>query len=150
MAIIKNIYYKIILTTNQTECDHCIENSVSIPKLTNQNSSREGTKMASSMLTKQFLGAPFSSFGSGQQPSKLCSSNLRFPTHRSQPKRLEIQAAGNTFGNYFRVTTFGESHGGGVGCIIDGCPPRLPLSESDMQVELDRRCLLVLRFPFVS
>lgn len=88
MAIIKNIYYKIILTTNQTECDHCIENSVSIPKLTNQNSSREGTKMASSMLTKQFLGAPFSSFGSGQQPSKLCSSNLRFPTHRSQPKRL--------------------------------------------------------------
>lgn len=51
----------------------------------------------------------------------------------------EIQAAGSTFGNYFRVTTFGESHGGGVGCIIDGCPPRLPLSESDMQVELDRR-----------
>lgn len=51
----------------------------------------------------------------------------------------EIKAAGSTFGNYFRVTTFGESHGGGVGCIIDGCPPRLPLSESDMQVELDRR-----------
>lgn len=51
----------------------------------------------------------------------------------------EIKAAGSTFGNYFRVTTFGESHGGGVGCIIDGCPPRLPISESDMQVELDRR-----------
>lgn len=54
----------------------------------------------------------------------------------------EIQAAGNTYGNYFRVTTFGESHGGGVGCVIDGCPPRLPLSESDMQVELDRRYFL--------
>ncbi|OVA10153.1 Chorismate synthase [Macleaya cordata] len=37
------------------------------------------------------------------------------------------------------VTTYGESHGGGVGCIIDGCPPRLPLSESDLQPELDRR-----------
>ena len=46
---------------------------------------------------------------------------------------------GNTFGNAFRVTTFGESHGGGVGCIIDGCPPRLPLSEADLQIELDRR-----------
>ena len=46
---------------------------------------------------------------------------------------------GNTFGNAFRVTTFGESHGGGVGCIIDGCPPRLPLTEADLQIELDRR-----------
>ena len=55
----------------------------------------------------------------------------------------EIQAAGSTYGNYFRVTTYGESHGGGVGCIIDGCPPRLPLSEADMQVELDRRYWLL-------
>ncbi|MBA0813716.1 hypothetical protein Gohar_027542, partial [Gossypium harknessii] len=51
----------------------------------------------------------------------------------------EIQAAGSTFGNYFRVTTFGESHGGGVGCIVDGCPPRIPLSEADLQGDLDRR-----------
>ncbi|MBA0660050.1 hypothetical protein Goklo_012105 [Gossypium klotzschianum] len=51
----------------------------------------------------------------------------------------EIEAAGSTFGNYFRVTTFGESHGGGVGCIVDGCPPRIPLSEADLQVDLDRR-----------
>ncbi|OMO97678.1 Chorismate synthase [Corchorus capsularis] len=51
----------------------------------------------------------------------------------------EIQAAGSTYGNYFRVTTFGESHGGGVGCIVDGCPPRIPLSEADLQVDLDRR-----------
>ncbi|KAE8672017.1 Chorismate synthase [Hibiscus syriacus] len=52
---------------------------------------------------------------------------------------IEIQAVGSTFGNYFRVTTFGESHGGGVGCIVDGCPPRIPLSEADLQVDLDRR-----------
>ncbi|XVE63214.1 hypothetical protein DITRI_Ditri07aG0001600 [Diplodiscus trichospermus] len=51
----------------------------------------------------------------------------------------EIQAAGSTFGTYFRVTTFGESHGGGVACIVDGCPPRIPLSEADLQVDLDRR-----------
>ncbi|KAI7755861.1 hypothetical protein M8C21_023226, partial [Ambrosia artemisiifolia] len=51
----------------------------------------------------------------------------------------EIKAAGSTYGNYFRVTTFGESHGGGVGCVIDGCPPRIPLSEADLQVDLDRR-----------
>lgn len=45
----------------------------------------------------------------------------------------------NTFGTSFRVTTFGESHGKGVGCVIDGCPPRLPLNEKDLQKELDRR-----------
>ncbi len=46
---------------------------------------------------------------------------------------------GNTFGQLFRVTTFGESHGGGVGVVIDGCPPRIELSGSDVQRELDRR-----------
>jgi len=46
---------------------------------------------------------------------------------------------GNTFGHLFRVTTFGESHGGGVGVIIDGCPPQLPLDISEIQYELDRR-----------
>ncbi|GAB4176603.1 MAG: chorismate synthase [Terrimicrobiaceae bacterium] len=43
------------------------------------------------------------------------------------------------FGEVFRISTWGESHGGGVGVVIDGCPPRLPLSEQDLQVELDRR-----------
>lgn len=47
--------------------------------------------------------------------------------------------AGNSFGQLFRITTFGESHGGCVGVVIDGCPPGLPLSESDIQPELDRR-----------
>ncbi|WP_017658787.1 chorismate synthase [Baaleninema simplex] len=46
---------------------------------------------------------------------------------------------GNTFGHLFRITTFGESHGGGVGVIIDGCPPRLEISQEEIQFELDRR-----------
>jgi chorismate synthase len=46
---------------------------------------------------------------------------------------------GNTFGQLFRVTTFGESHGGGIGVVIDGCPPRIEISEADIQRELDRR-----------
>ena len=46
---------------------------------------------------------------------------------------------GNTFGHLFRITTWGESHGGAVGVVVDGCPPRLALSEADIQTELDRR-----------
>lgn len=46
---------------------------------------------------------------------------------------------GNTFGRLFRVTTFGESHGRALGAVIDGCPPGIPLSEEDIQVELERR-----------
>ena len=45
----------------------------------------------------------------------------------------------STFGTLFRISTWGESHGGGVGVVIDGCPPRLPLAESDIQPDLDRR-----------
>ena len=47
--------------------------------------------------------------------------------------------AGNTFGRIFTVTTFGESHGRALGCIIDGCPPGMELSEADIQGDLDRR-----------
>jgi len=46
---------------------------------------------------------------------------------------------GSTFGHLFRVTTFGESHGGAVGVVIDGCPPRLPLTTEEIQHDLDRR-----------
>ena len=46
---------------------------------------------------------------------------------------------GNTFGHLFRITTFGESHGGGVGVVIDGCPPLLVISPEEIQFELDRR-----------
>jgi len=47
--------------------------------------------------------------------------------------------AGNTFGQLFRVTTFGESHGLALGAIVDGCPPGMALTESDLQGDLDRR-----------
>ncbi len=46
---------------------------------------------------------------------------------------------GNSFGQLFRITTFGESHGPGVGVIVDGCPPRLEIAREDIQAELDRR-----------
>ncbi len=45
----------------------------------------------------------------------------------------------NTFGHLFRVTSFGESHGPALGCIVDGCPPRIPLTAADIQRDLDRR-----------
>ncbi|HSC75194.1 MAG TPA: chorismate synthase [Pseudomonadales bacterium] len=47
--------------------------------------------------------------------------------------------SGNTFGKLFTVTTFGESHGPALGCIIDGCPPGMALCEADLQIDLDRR-----------
>ena len=47
--------------------------------------------------------------------------------------------AGNTFGTLFTVTSFGESHGSAIGCVVDGCPPGLALTEADIQAELDRR-----------
>ena len=43
---------------------------------------------------------------------------------------------GNSFGHIFRITTWGESHGGGIGVVIDGCPPRLALQEKDIQKEV--------------
>jgi chorismate synthase len=47
--------------------------------------------------------------------------------------------AGNSFGNVFRFTTWGESHGPAIGCVVDGTPPRIPLAESDIQYWVDRR-----------
>ncbi|XP_031271679.1 chorismate synthase, chloroplastic isoform X2 [Pistacia vera] len=98
---------------------------------------------ASSIASKQFLVAPRTD---GSLGSRLPSGLRQHPSPTVQilfrsatPKKLEIKAAGSTFGTYFRVTTFGESHGGGVGCTIDGCPPRIRLSEADMQFDLDRR-----------
>jgi chorismate synthase len=46
---------------------------------------------------------------------------------------------GNSFGQLFRVTTFGESHGGGIGVVIDGCPSKIDISDAEIQRELDRR-----------
>ncbi len=47
--------------------------------------------------------------------------------------------SGSTLGTLFCVTSFGESHGPAIGCVVDGCPPGLALSEADIQLELDRR-----------
>nr|GMC72959.1 Chorismate synthase, chloroplastic [Ipomoea batatas] len=68
----------------------------------------------------------------------LTVSSSLFSARRK--RRLEVvKAAGNTYGTHFRVTTFGESHGPGIGCVIDGCPPRLPLTQADVQLHLNRR-----------
>lgn len=57
------------------------------------------------------------------------------PSQRTQRQRALItHASGSTFGHSFRVTTFGESHGKGVGCVIDGVPPRLPITKEEIQV----------------
>ena len=48
----------------------------------------------------------------------------------------------NTFGKIFRFTTWGESHGPAIGCIVDGCPPNIALSDKDIQKDMDRSCLL--------
>lgn len=61
--------------------------------------------------------------------------------------------AGNSIGQFFRVTTFGESHGIALGCIIDGVPPGIPITEADIQLDLDRRPvrgLLVIPLSAVS
>ena len=59
--------------------------------------------------------------------------------HGRAPARRAVRAGANTFGTVFTVTTFGESHGGAVGCVIDGVPPRVALTEADIQPELNRR-----------
>ncbi|KAK4750234.1 hypothetical protein SAY87_027683 [Trapa incisa] len=98
--------------------------------------------MASSSTVKSLgLGASRSDVfsGFGRLPSDLRTSSVQISIRSRVPGKLQIQASGNSFGTIFRVTTFGESHGGGVGCIVDGCPPRLPLNEADIQGDLDRR-----------
>ena len=45
----------------------------------------------------------------------------------------------NTFGKIFRFTTWGESHGPAIGCVVDGCPPNIPISEKNIQKDMDRR-----------
>lgn len=60
------------------------------------------------------------------------------PQHRVKSNVVTL-GLGNSFGRVFRISTWGESHGGGVGVTIDGCPPRLPLTREDVQKDLDRR-----------
>ncbi|KAJ8425974.1 hypothetical protein Cgig2_009512 [Carnegiea gigantea] len=99
--------------------------------------------MAFSLSSKPFLGAANSDASSGLGSVNSGFRKLSSPptqiSFRRTPRKFEVHAAGSTYGNYFRVTTYGESHGGGVGCVVDGCPPRLPLREEDLQIDLDRR-----------
>jgi chorismate synthase len=61
------------------------------------------------------------------------------PHHSQFTTQVLFRMSGNTFGRLFTVTTFGESHGPALGCIVDGCPPGLELSEADIQPDLERR-----------
>ena len=70
-------------------------------------------------------------------PSR-CLSLVASPVRKQRVLPVSM-GVGNSFGRIFRITTFGESHGGGVGVIVDGCPPRMVLKQSMIQKELDRR-----------
>ena len=71
----------------------------------------------------------------------LFSKGESFTVERIDPLVILWQTCrmGNSFGELFQITTWGESHGTGVGVVIDGCPPRISLSEKDIQPDLDRR-----------
>src|SRR5208282_594976 len=60
-------------------------------------------------------------------------------TRRRTPPYVRSVMSHNSFGHLYRVTTFGESHGAGIGCVVDGCPPMIPLDAADIQADLDRR-----------
>jgi chorismate synthase len=84
-----------------------------------------------------YFGRPF---------SRCLIARLESLPHMRASRRLTrrlflrtLREMANTFGQLFRITTWGESHGGGVGVVVDGCPPRLQLSEADIQPDLDRR-----------
>ena len=71
-------------------------------------------------------------------PAAETAESKAFRLFSSEKKAL-LPLSHNTFGHLFRVTTWGESHGPAIGCVIDGCPPRIPLTEADIQPYLDRR-----------
>jgi chorismate synthase len=73
--------------------------------------------------------------GRQKEASADVGAVVRFPANQKDLGTM----AGNTFGSLFRVTSFGESHGPAIGCVIDGCPPGLALAAADIQLELDRR-----------
>lgn len=67
------------------------------------------------------------------------SSATRRQSMQAEPSDTLRRDMSSTFGQAFRITTFGESHGGGVGVVVDGCPPRLPITVEEIQRDLDRR-----------
>ena len=72
-------------------------------------------------------------------PTALSLRRRRAGCGRRSTAAPAVFALANTFGTSFRVTTFGESHGGGVGCVVDGVPPRLQLSTADVQARVHVR-----------
>ena len=74
--------------------------------------------------------------GTALKDSQITSKSRNCRKHCAKG-RLEVKAAGSTYGTNFRVTTFGESHGKAVGCVIDGVPPRLPITQEEIQVLAD-------------
>jgi chorismate synthase len=73
------------------------------------------------------------------QESGIWASAVAIPRLGKTAVLRQDKGMGNTFGRLYRVTTWGESHGGGVGAVVDGCPPQISLSEKDLQPDLDRR-----------
>src|SRR5690242_21412892 len=72
------------------------------------------------------------------RPAPYCRSDSRVAMSIAETLRGHM-SQGSSFGQLFRITTFGESHGGGVGVVLDGCPPRLAISREEIQLDLDRR-----------
>ncbi|KAL6188360.1 hypothetical protein ACLB2K_039753 [Fragaria x ananassa] len=99
--------------------------------------------MASSLAFKPFLGSSRTEGLSGlcsrrSDLRNLSSPSVQFSVRPRTFKKLKVQAAGNTSGNYFRVTTYGEFRRAGVTFVMDGVPPRSQLSEADLQADLNR------------
>eukprot|EP00242_Pyramimonas_sp_CCMP2087_P010023 CAMPEP_0198204796 /NCGR_PEP_ID=MMETSP1445-20131203/8259_1 /TAXON_ID=36898 /ORGANISM="Pyramimonas sp., Strain CCMP2087" /LENGTH=487 /DNA_ID=CAMNT_0043876839 /DNA_START=105 /DNA_END=1568 /DNA_ORIENTATION=- len=105
---------------------------------------RDARASRSTAVVPKVLSAPMArvnkSAGSFIAGARLASSRRVGGRATERGTRLVVTSSGaNSFGNFFKVTTFGESHGGGVGCVIDGVPPRMPLTQEELQFELDRR-----------
>src|SRR6266446_1708032 len=83
-------------------------------------------------------GLNSSAVGAGCSCSRA-SNCRRAEDAQQRPRAQRTTMSGNTIGRLFTVTTFGESHGPAMGCIVDGCPPGLELSEADLQQDVDRR-----------
>ena len=77
--------------------------------------------------------------GQGWQGTGFWASAGSIPRLGEKAFFVHDRCMANTFGHLYRVTTWGESHGGGVGAVVDGCPPQIALSEKDIQPDLDRR-----------
>lgn len=88
------------------------------------------------IFERKFRGSHFNPPSSTR---KIKPNIIKKSFTRKHNNKFPIVASGSSFGDLFKISTFGESHGKGVGCVIDGIPPRLPITEEEIQYELDRR-----------